>query len=103
MSSISQCIYDIQRYHELREKIEAIISKLNSASEYVGKVDFEIKTSYKVDGNSATISNQTTDLKNRIEDTSNYLSETVLPSIGYSLEDTRDTLRYLRRKAEEDD
>lgn len=100
MSSIAQCIYDIQRYQNLRKKIKAIIIKLDSASEYVSKIDFEIKTSYKVNGNSAIISEQTTDLKNKIEDTSHFLRKTVLPSIGYSLDNTRAQLQSLREQEE---
>ena len=106
MSSIEQCQYDIQRCQILKAEINGIISKLNSAANHTSSLDYEIKNSYQVDGGNAIITNQTASLKNDLEDTANYLKNTILPSIDSSISDANREIEYLEeeeRKQQEEE
>ena len=107
MASIEQCRHNIQRYKELKIQLKAIIARLDTAESATGRLDLDIASSFKVNGDSALITNRTTTLKRKIDDTSSYLRNTVLPAIDSSIEDERDTIDYLeeqerKRKEEEE-
>lgn len=106
MSSIGQYRQNIQRYQILREQIERIISKLNNATDAASGFDLEIKSSYKVNGDSAVLSSRSTNLKNKISETSRFLSNAILPNIDSSIAGARRQIANLeeqeRRRREEE-
>ena len=106
MASIGQCRRNIQKYKELKVQLKAIIAKLDTAESATGRLDLDIASSFKVNGDGALITNRTTALKRKIDDTSSYLRSTVLPAIDSSIEDERDTIDYLeeqeRKRREEE-
>ena len=98
MSSIQQYQQDIQKYYVLREKISKIIVALNQSANSISRSDQIIKSNYKVNGNSALITNRTTNLKKSLEQTSNYLSSTILSGIDSSVENARRQIAYLEEQ-----
>ena len=107
MASIEQYQIDIQKYRNLKEQLFKIISGLEGATGCISSLDFEIQSSYKVDGNSANISNQAIALRGSLEETSDYLKNTILPSIDSSIEYAEESIAYLeeleRQRREEEE
>ncbi len=107
MSSISQCRYEISRYNSLKSSINSVISSLSSASGSADDLSYEIKDKYKLNDNSTPIVDRTIELKENIENTSNFLSNKVIPAIDsaiYSLYREIERLEAeerARREAEE--
>ena len=99
MSSISQCEYDIRRYENLKLKIKSILSKLYSAVNNANNFNDEIKSKYQVDDNYTPIVSRTDNLKNDMQATCNYLSNTVLPAINLAIVDLKNEIAILEAEA----
>ncbi len=102
MSSIEQCILNIQNYKDLEEKIKIIIRKLNSAAGDTSKLEFRINSYYQVNGDGATVAIRAKDLKTKLNETEDYLKNTILPSISTSITEEANEKERLEQEAEED-
>ena len=91
MATIDDYKYSRYLYNNLLSSVNSVINKL---SNYSSNADSEINTirnSYSVDNDSTDTLNRLVKVKNDVEKTSNYLTNTIVPSI-------RDKIRYLNRK-----
>ena len=106
MASIGEYQRDIQRYQVLKDKLETIVFRLNTAADAAGSVAFEVGSSCKIDGEISVVTKQTNDLKNEIVGTVNHLRSVVIPSIDGSINDARRQIAFLeeqeRRRREEE-
>lgn len=100
MSSIEQCIRDINNYNNLEEKIKRIVNYLGMAVEDAGSLSLHIENNYQVDGDGAAVVARVVELKNELKEIRSYLKKNVLPGIGSSLSATR---REKSRLEEEND
>ena len=98
MSSISQCQYNIQRYRTLKTKINSIISNLSFAITNTDDLNTEIKSKYQVNDNYTPVVTRTTNLKNNIKKTSNYLNNTIIPAIDSAISDLYKEIARLKEE-----
>lgn len=100
MSSIEQCVSNIQNYYDLEEKIKAIIKKINAAKGDSSNLAFHINNNYQVNGDGAAVATRATDLKRKLAETEDYLRSVVLPSISTSI--SEEQFEKARLEAEEE-
>ncbi len=87
MSSIAQCQNDIVRYRNLKSDLDSIIAKLSSAIQDSDDLNTEIKSRYLINDNPAPIYSSVNNLKNDINETRDYLDNTVKPAIDSAIDD----------------
>lgn len=89
MASIAEQISgqrrDILRYQALKSQLSTVITKLSSATSYSGSLDYEVKSSFKVNNESAALATRTARLDTSIQNTASYLSHTILPAIDAAI------------------
>lgn len=107
MASIAEYQQDIARYRRLKDQLRGVISNVRSAAGRTGSLDLEIRSSYQVNGDDAAISGRVADLKRELEDTTNFLDGTVMPSIDSSIDYAEREIERLeeeeRRRREEEE
>lgn len=105
MASISQCEHDIVRYQALKGKINSIASNLSSAVHNVEDATTEIKTKYQINDNSTPLVSRSIQLKSNMENTSAYLTGTIISSIDQAIQNLNAEIERIkeeeRRRAEE--
>lgn len=101
MSSISQCENDIRRYKVLKENINSVVEKLSLAVSNASTLNTELKNKYQVDDSNTPISNRVKDLKNNIENTSNFLKDKVISEIDGAINNLNREIARLEEEERE--
>lgn len=85
MSSISQCENDINRYRNLKTKLNLITNKLSLAINNVTDFDSEINNKILINDDISCVGNDTRQLKQQIESTLSYIKNRVIPEIDNAI------------------
>lgn len=85
MPSLEKLENKIERYKILKNNLNSIISKLAMAIDNVENLKNEIKDKYQVDDGNTPIISRTTQLKQNMKSTYDYLSSKVIPAIDLAL------------------
>ncbi len=85
MASIDECKRNIVSYGDMKDKVKAIITYLNTYDEIDDKVLLKINQNYIINNDNAIISDRIKDLSTDVNKTSNYLKNTILPAIDAAI------------------
>lgn len=87
MASIESCRYDIRRYNTIKANVQNIINYLNNYNNQCEDLAREIKKVYSVDNEDTNLYNSVNAIKNDVQKTSNYLKNTIIPSINNAVKE----------------
>lgn len=88
MASIESYKYDIRRYNSIKSNLQTIINYLNSYNVDCDDLSKQIKNVYSINSDDSNLYDNVISIKEDVYKTSNYLKNTVIPSINneiYSL------------------
>ena len=107
MCSTQQHWDNISRYENLKNQIRRIVSELSLAAGRTGSLDSDIRRYYQVNDNSAAMAESVASLRNDIQDTANYLNNSVISDINSSIANERQEIQRIeeeeRRRQEEEE
>ena len=92
---------NINKYNAIKEQLDKITPKLSSASSFIGSVDHEVKTTYKVDNDDPRIAKHTSNLKSCIENVYENLTSVVIPALGTAKDNARTEIYNIEVAEEE--
>ncbi len=83
------------KYEAIKEQLGKITPKLSTASTSMGSVDREVKTTYKVDGDSAKISKKTTRLKECVDTVNSNITLILIPAINLAIQSSEIAIKNI--------
>lgn len=105
MATINGCYREISQYNALSEDLMLLIKSLEKSGNCCELVKKQIDDKYNVNGDITPLSHKTSELKEDINETSNYLKNYVLPEIEKKVIELKRQINYLenqaKKKAEE--
>ena len=98
MASIWESQQDIAKYNALRDKVGRIINELEVATRSAGSLENELASDYKVDNDSAKVSERANSLNRGLSETAAYLKGTIIPSIDNAIAGVRQDIYRMQEE-----
>lgn len=83
--SINSCYEDISRFNELKVKLSAVVTSLNQTVNNMSSIPNTIVSAYNMDEAETPVVTGFINLGNDIANTSNYISNVILPAIDIAI------------------
>ena len=98
MASKSESYNNINNYKYMKDKVNAIITYLNSYNDINNKLLVTINQNYEVDYDNPVIYDRIKDLSSDVNKTSNYLKYTILPAIDTAIQAENNNIASIEQK-----
>lgn len=101
MATITELEQDNKHLNSIKSDVSDIVQYLNNTSSELTELSKNIDTRYSVDDNSTPTIDRIISLKEKIENTSSYLNNTILPALGTSIIANNNSISKLQDQEKE--